>query len=505
MQVSLAFSSAMLVEMKSSLLATFALIAFHALPASAQVPPTPTSLPPLNRTTIDLNITGIYAPDTLFTFQCVPFDVPPGCTSITVVQTYDKAIGNSLDIGAWDPRGFQMYDGFNKSTGFRGWSGGAKTNFTISPANASTGYIPGSIQPGTWCVAQGPYVVLPQGIHWQLSITLGFDPVDTFYQPFPSNARIGSDPDPAGPKWRRGDFHVHTMYSDGGSTPAQVVGFAKDANLDFMVSTEHNTNAANKFYGAITPDDLLVMRGEEVTTRNGHWQSIGMGDDDWVEFRYRPGDSPGLADAKRQVRDSIGGVVSINHPFIHVNCDRCNWTFPDWEFDAMELWNGYWDETDQMAVDKWQEEMVGGNMLCGLGGSDYHNPPVVVGVPTTIVKSEAQTQNAVVFGVKRCRVIIVYGPKYDLTMCVRAGNNPCVEVGDQVVGEGKLQLELGTTGMNGTTADIWTEKGKIHELEIKEKEETLTYDLPEGHKWVRVEVRNSTNMVGLTNIVTLKP
>jgi predicted metal-dependent phosphoesterase TrpH len=495
----------MLVEMKGSLLATFALIAFHALPASAQLPASAPSPAPLNTTTISLNITGVYEPDTLFTFQCVPFDVPPGCTSITVVQIYDKPLGNSLDIGLWDQRGFELYDGRNYSTGFRGWSGGAKSNFTLSAANASTGYIPGSIEPGIWCVGQGPYVVIPEGIHWTVLITLGFDPVDEYYQSFPSDARIGSDPSPDGPKWRRGDMHIHTDYSDGGFTPADIVRFAQEANLEFMVSSEHNTNGANMFYGAIAPADLLVIKGIEVTTRNGHWQAIGIGENDWVEFRYHPGDVPGLDDAKRQVQKKRGGVVSINHPYIFVNCDRCNWTFPDWDFDAIEVWNGYWDETDQMAVDKWQELMVEGKMLCAMGGSDFHNPPVMVGTPTTIIKSDAQTENAVVDGIKRRRVIVVYGPAYDLTMCVRAGNNPCVEVGDQVVGEGKLQLELGTTGMNGSTASVWTEKGKIHELDVKERNETLTYDLPEGHKWVRVEVRNATNMLGLTNVVFLKP
>jgi hypothetical protein len=481
--------------MKRSL-ATVAVLAFHALRASGQAPA-------LNTTPINLHLSGVYGPDTFYTFQCVPFTVPPGCTSIYVVQSYDKAAGNSLDLGSWDQRGFAIFDGRNQSSGFRGWSGGAKTNFTISAANASTGYIPGSIEPGEWCVGQGPYVVVPGGIHWEVNITLGFDPVDTFYQPFPSVARIGDAPNPGGPKWYRGDLHVHTVYSDGKHTPAEVVQFAQAANLEFFVSSEHNTNAANLDYGAIAPPDLLIIHGIEVTTRAGHWQAIGLGEHDWVEFRYHPGDVPGLPQAKAQVRNTIGGLYQINHPFIEVNCAACNWTFPDWEFDTIEVWNGWWDPTDQQAVDKWQSLMVAGNMIGATGGSDFHDFPVVVGTPTTIVRADAQTRDAVVDGIRRHRVIIVDGPKFDLTLCVRAGKGECAEVGDTVVGTGALELEIGTTAMNGSTASVWTEKGMIHQMEVKNFQDTLTYELPKGHKWVRVEVRNETTMQGLTNVVFL--
>jgi predicted metal-dependent phosphoesterase TrpH len=477
-------------------LATLAVLAFHALRAFAQEPP-------LNTSTIHLNFTGVYGPETFYTFQCVPFQVPPGCTSISVVQTYDKQVGNSLDLGLWDQRGFAIYDGRNQSSGNRGWSGGAKSNFTLSAANASTGYIPGSIEPGPWCVGQGPYVVMPGGIHWEVDITLGFDPVDTYYQPFPSVARIGANPNPDGPKWYRGDLHVHSVYSDGKHTPAEVVGFAQQANLNFFVSSEHNTNAGNLFYGEIAPSDLLIIHGIEVTTRAGHWQAIGLGEHDWVEFRYHPGDVPGLPQSKAQVQDTIGGVVQINHPFIFENCAACNWTFNDWDFDTMEVWNGWWDPTDQQAVDKWQSLMVEGNMIGATGGSDFHDFPVVVGTPTTIVRADSQSKDAIVDGIRRHRVIIVDGPRFDLTMCVRAGRGECAEVGDRVVGTGPLQLELGATGMNGSMASVWTEQGMIHQMEVKQAQETLIYALPHGHKWVRVEVRNETTMQGLTNVVFL--
>jgi hypothetical protein len=111
---------------------------------------------PLNTTEIHLNITGHYGNDTVYTFQPVPFEVPVGCTSIHVLQKFSDKGPNAIDLGVWNPRGTAIYDGRNQSYGFSGWSGGAKTNFTISPKNASTGYIPQFIEPGTWYVMMAP-------------------------------------------------------------------------------------------------------------------------------------------------------------------------------------------------------------------------------------------------------------------------------------------------------------------------------------------------------------
>jgi hypothetical protein len=349
-------------------------------------------------------------------------------------------------------------------------------------------------------------VVEPAGINWELDITLGFDPVDPseLYQPFPSVARIGPDPDDRSGKWYRGDCHVHTVYSDGGHTPAEIVSFAQGSDLNFMFSSEHNTNAASLFFGVVDPADLLVIPAIEVTTRAGHWQAMGLDPYDWVEFRYHPGDVPGLEDAKQQVRMREGGFASFNHPFIDQgDCAACNWTYPDVDFDGIELWNGWWDHTDQTAVDFWQEQLVLGNMLVGLGGSDYHNAPVIVGYPTTKVKAKALSKGAILEGMHEHHVIILQGPDYDLDLCVRGSNGVCYDVGDYVEGSGPYEVQIETFNMNGTTASVWTQNGKLFETQIPTISYTVNYTLPDGQKWVRVEVENATSKLALTNLVFL--
>src|SRR5204862_113567 len=61
----------------------------------------------------------------------------------------------------------------------------------------------------------------------------------------------------AGPGWYRGDLHLHSVHSDGGRDLDELAAAARVAKLDFIVSTEHNTNSANRVWGAHEPDGLL--------------------------------------------------------------------------------------------------------------------------------------------------------------------------------------------------------------------------------------------------------
>ncbi|MGW9123009.1 CehA/McbA family metallohydrolase, partial [Streptomyces sp. NPDC055663] len=76
--------------------------------------------------------------------------------------------------------------------------------------------------------------------------------------------------------WYRGDCHVHSVHSDGELTPQQLTAAARSAGLDFLATTEHNTAAAHGVWNRPAGDDLLVILGEEVTTRTGHWLALGI-------------------------------------------------------------------------------------------------------------------------------------------------------------------------------------------------------------------------------------
>ena len=204
----------------------------------------------------------------------LPVEVPDGVGELAVRYRYDRPAtlpgvpGNVLDIGVLDER-----DAGPGLAGFRGWSGGARDQFAISRSAATAGYLPGPIGPGTWRVVLGPYTVAPQGLRWEVEVTLGEGPPGPAFVPDPAPERAAG----RGRGWYRGDLHTHTVHSDGLRTPAELAAAARAAGLDFVASTEHNTSSANLGWGRHAGPDLLVLGGQEVTTRDGHWLALGQG------------------------------------------------------------------------------------------------------------------------------------------------------------------------------------------------------------------------------------
>jgi hypothetical protein len=249
---------------------------------------------------IKKTLTGHIDPSQVMTFVYVPFDVEEGTMSIHVLQNYSqKGAGNALDLGVFDQRGYHIADGQNGTSGFRGWSGSLRNNFTITPGLATPGYNAGPIYPGTWNVILGPYQSTPQGIDWRLDIEMGFDAVTSYYST--DYATVNLDLQPMQKReesaWYRGDFHMHTVHSDGRYTPDQQIQNALNRNLSFIFFSEHNTDTNNEIIGAyqahLAPD-LLIGHAIEVTTRHGHWQAIGLAEGQIVDWRYHPGDNPGF-------------------------------------------------------------------------------------------------------------------------------------------------------------------------------------------------------------------
>lgn len=61
------------------------------------------------------------------------------------------------------------------------------------------------------------------------------------------------------------------MASNGGElTPEQLVAGARAAGLHFLVITDHNTAETHGAWSQHLDGDLLMILGQEVTTRTGH-------------------------------------------------------------------------------------------------------------------------------------------------------------------------------------------------------------------------------------------
>jgi len=85
------------------------------------------------------------------------------------------------------------------------------------------------------------------------------------------------------------DIHVHSMYShDSISQPKEIIAKAKRLGLDGVIITEHNSYDASEPWEKIGDSDLLILRGVEYKTREGHVLIYGIKSDEYIPTKKIP-------------------------------------------------------------------------------------------------------------------------------------------------------------------------------------------------------------------------
>ncbi|MDT5271886.1 MAG: hypothetical protein QOH49_4072 [Acidobacteriota bacterium] len=349
-------------------------------------------------------------------YAYVPFDVPRGASRLTVSYDYAHEGGaNTLDLGVFDARS----DGPGAEVserGFRGWSGGRRSEFFISREEATPGYLAGELPPGRWRVILGLYKVAPAGVDVKVKIVIeteerGTDRRASGPRPASSTSRRSAS---AGRKvagrdarWFAGDMHMHTVHSDGDWTVPGLAAAARQGGLDFIFVTDHNTSSHHREVAEANdgPGRPLVMRGEEVTTYGGHANAWGLPAGAFVDFRVQPGDAAGMSKVAARAHQ-LGALISVNHPF--ALCGGCDWSYGDAlkNFDAVEVWNGEWDATDESALKMWDGLLQRGLRPTAVASSDSHRAQNPIGRPTTHVAAEELSQAALLNSIRRGRVYL---------------------------------------------------------------------------------------------------
>lgn len=424
-------------------------------------------------------------------FVYLPLEIPKGVQKIAVDYSYDKPAvppgvpANSCDIGIFDQNGTKL-----GGNGFRGWSGGFRTSFEISASEATPGYVPGPINPGTWNVILGPYQVAPQGMNYQVNITLTFgEPGAPFTPNYPPTQAKGR-----GRTWYRGDGHLHTVYSDGKRLPSEVAAGARAAGLDFMVTTDHNTNSSHAVWGEYAGPDLLIVTGEEITTRNGHWLALGLPAGEWVDWRYRSRDDA-FSRFATQVHRS-GGLVVPAHPYCPYIA--CQWKFGYDDADAMEVWNGPWTYDDESAVDTWDAKLgeavrTGKRWTPAMGNSDAHSVPQVIGLPHNVVYADDLNTGAILDGIRAGRTWIAESSSVDLGFAVKSGTQQAgISETLTTNADAPVDVTAQVKGVPNGTVRFITDEGQMHQESLPASGEgTVTWRTTTSlAAYVRAEVRH---------------
>ena len=423
-------------------------------------------------------------------FRYIPFEVPAGTRRLEVSYHFDAAKsprgepGDVVDLGVFDARGVDFLAG-----GFRGWSGGARSEFFITPQDATPGYIRGPLPAGEWNLILGGRVNHSETCPYTVQVSLDIDA--NAGDPAAAGEERPAPPRRGEARWYRGDFHSHTVHSDGYNTIDEYAVEAARVGLDFLAITDHNTVSHFEEIAARTDGDLLLIPGEEVTTFWGHANVWGVGG--WVDFRAT--DDEGM----QQIMDWVhgrGGLFSPNHP-------KASAGYP-WEFAAVrdyrvvEAWQGAWRFHNSESLAFWEERLDAGARIVAVGGSDCHSiPPAVfvhpwtLGNPCTWVYAEGPSETDVLDGVRAGHVFISEDPTGPYLELTASCNGTSYRMGDAIEApEGSsVRFRLRYRGPSEKKLRL-LRNGDVWQQVVADRDDvTIEFDAPlEAPGYVRADV-----------------
>lgn len=338
-------------------------------------------------------------------YLLLPFEVHAGVNRIEVGYRWqdrnplpsNPVTQTVFDLGLWDE------DGTAGPDAFRGWSGSRLGRLDqdqppvfVERAQASRGYTPGPIRPGTWHVELGVAALNEAGADWQVEIRCqAADSGGQRPKPDPVDPTHVADPAPG---WYHADFHMHAYHSHAnGPDGDDLIAQAQAAGLDILFVTEYVTGQHWHELGAVqrAHPEVLIYPGREVITYFGHVNTFGE-TPGMLEYRHGH-EGISIADIQAgAVAD--GALFGINHPTIFPGpvfsnfCRGCEFTLGDdidWcRVDTIEVVTGptLAKSSDvgapdsgqtaqnpflQTAIDYWEERLLAGYRITAVSASDF--------------------------------------------------------------------------------------------------------------------------------------
>ena len=417
-----------------------------------------------------LTLSGVLMPDREMV-EALAFDVPPGCTRVAV--RYEHDAGHIVDLGLLDADA----GAFPSERGFRGWSGGARSEAFVALHDATPGYLPGPLPPGRWQVLLGRASVQPTGCAYRVTIELSVD-----------------DPSiPNDAPWFAGDLQSHTHHSDARGSVADLLAAAVERGLDFVAVTDHNTISHHADLATAAEGAVLPIPGMEVTTYRGHanvWGARG-----WVDFRI--GSEADLAAVVARAH-ALGGLFSINHPKPQPGCIGCDWTYatiPD-GVDALEAWQGPWWLGNWASLARYDALLTAGRRLTLVGGSDRHQPLPPdrdpdwkrIGSPTTFVQARTRSVAAILHAIAAGRVSVAESPRGPRLDAQALGGGVITPMGGTLLGPGPHLLRARVLGASGERLRWIGAAGVLREVIIDGDDFIDLFPTADAGPFVRAEV-----------------
>lgn len=440
----------------------------------------------------------VLGPDPSEPVAQLPFEVPPGCLRIALRYGHDA--GHVVDLGLLDPAATP----FPSEAGFRGWSGGARSEAFVARDDATPGYLAGPLPAGRWHVLLGRARVGPEGCRYRVEVELEVDPAAA--APGPTVAGDGAHGVAAGDgahavaagggtasaardaPWFPGDLQSHTHHSDAKGSVEELLAAAATRGLRYLAVTDHNTISHHAVLTRHADGPVLPIPGMEVTTYRGHANVWGASD--WVDFRVR--DEADVATMVRRAH-ALGGLVSVNHPKTQPGCIGCDWTYavPD-EVDALEAWQGPWWLRNWESLARYDRLLGSGRRLTLVGGSDRHQPAgpeldpdaMRVGSPTTWLQLTHLSVADVLEALRSGRASVSEGPR-GARLELRSGDTP---MGGRLPERPAHELRARVTGAAGERLRWIGAGGVLRETVITSDDVVDAWTWQHHGPFVRAEV-----------------
>lgn len=251
-------------------------------------------------------------------------------------------------------------------------------------------------------------------------------------------------------------------------------------------------------------DDLLIVTGEEVTTRNGHVLILGVTPGHWIDWRYRAAD--GVFDEIARIVHDDGGIVVPAHPYCpYVGC---RWKFGYDEADAVEVWNGPWTLDDETAVETWDAMLVEAGRdrdrnrrrnqgrhgwLPAIGDSDAHSEPQVIGLPQAVVHADSLSRDALMRAIAAGRSYLAESSKVSVDLRAEgAGRSAGIGERLAVSRSTPVRVVADISGVPGGVVRIITDEGQLLQTRLDDAGTgSVTWQTtPQHSAYVRLEVRH---------------
>jgi hypothetical protein len=435
----------------------------------------------------DLVLSGTISRADYQRYKEVAFTVPEGATRLTVEFTYTgREQQTVIDLGVFD------------GERFRGWSGGNKSSFTLSAADATPSFLAGPIRAGRWFLLLG-VPNIREGVTSPFTAKIYFGRSTDA----PLRSSLG---------WYRGDLHTHSGHSDGACSsqsgvrvPCPVFKTAQaavDRGLDFVAITDHNTISQFNDLRELQLyfDRLLLIPGREITTFQGHANVFGPVD--FIDFRLGGESVPNFAALLDRV-SALHGLISINHPMAPSGetCMGCGWTVSNTDFGrihAIEAANGGVTDGPFSGIPFWEGLLNRGFRLTAVGGSDNHDAgkslaePGSVGYPETVVHARELAQDAILEGIRAGHVFLdLEGSRDRLLEYTASTLEGKAEMGDTIAAKrGEVvRVTVHVVNVSGGWVELIEDGHSQAKNELTGNIRTFDWTSNGARHWLRVVVR----------------